>query len=211
MLQRVMIAAGLALAPVAVGQSLHLSYTVTDVGTGMYQYDFELVPCEGWVAGMAWRGLVWGDCESCPTPLTDFEGSSMSLPVGPWTEYTTISSEHNGPMFGDPEEWWEPATGDETLRWSGVSTADLGPGELRFSAIEARDGAVEVRYKAAVREGASECFADCDGSGALDFFDFLCFQNAFSAQDPYADCDGCGTWDIFDFLCFQSRFSEGCP
>ncbi|MFG0284185.1 MAG: hypothetical protein ACF8R7_07155 [Phycisphaerales bacterium JB039] len=55
------------------------------------------------------------------------------------------------------------------------------------------------------------CYADCDGSGGLDFFDFLCFQNAFATGDPYADCDGTGTLDFFDFLCFQNAFAAGCP
>jgi trimeric autotransporter adhesin len=55
------------------------------------------------------------------------------------------------------------------------------------------------------------CYADCDGDGALDFFDFLCFQNAFLAGEPYADCDGNGVLDFFDFLCFQNEFLAGCP
>jgi hypothetical protein len=63
-------------------------------------------------------------------------------------------------------------------------------------------------YKFSVDGG---CYADCDDSGTLDFFDFLCFQNAFAAMDPYADCDGSGTHDFFDFLCFQDAFAAGCP
>ncbi|MFG0284731.1 MAG: choice-of-anchor R domain-containing protein [Phycisphaerales bacterium JB039] len=55
------------------------------------------------------------------------------------------------------------------------------------------------------------CYPDCDESGTLDFFDFLCFQNAFAQMDPYADCDGSGTLDFFDFLCFQNEFAAGCP
>jgi hypothetical protein len=55
------------------------------------------------------------------------------------------------------------------------------------------------------------CYPDCDESGELDFFDFLCFQNAFAAGDPYADCDGSGSLDFFDFLCFQNEFAAGCP
>jgi trimeric autotransporter adhesin len=31
---------------------------------------------------------------------------------------------------------------------------------------------------------ATGCYADCDGSAALDFFDFLCFQNEFLAGCP---------------------------
>ena len=57
---------------------------------------------------------------------------------------------------------------------------------------------------------AIECYPDCDRSGELDFFDFLCFQNAFAARDPYADCDRSGTFDFFDFLCFQEAFGVGC-
>jgi hypothetical protein len=53
--------------------------------------------------------------------------------------------------------------------------------------------------------------ADCDESGVLDFFDFLCFQNQFAVGDPRADCDGTGALDFFDFLCFQNEFAMGCP
>ena len=52
---------------------------------------------------------------------------------------------------------------------------------------------------------------DCDQSGSLDFFDFLCFQNAFATGQPNADCDKNGTLDFFDFLCFQNEFAFGCP
>jgi hypothetical protein len=61
-------------------------------------------------------------------------------------------------------------------------------------------------------------YADCDqstGAGLLDIFDFLCFQNRYTAGHPYAcDCDrttGGGTCDVFDFLCFQNAFAAGCP
>ncbi|MFG0284188.1 MAG: M64 family metallopeptidase [Phycisphaerales bacterium JB039] len=55
------------------------------------------------------------------------------------------------------------------------------------------------------------CGADCDGSGALEFFDFLCFQSAFAAGGASADCDGDGALTLFDFLCFQNAFAAGCP
>ena len=54
------------------------------------------------------------------------------------------------------------------------------------------------------------CYPDCDASGGLDFFDFLCFQNLFATGDPLADCDGNGILDFFDFLCFQNDFAMGC-
>jgi polyhydroxybutyrate depolymerase len=57
---------------------------------------------------------------------------------------------------------------------------------------------------------AHACYADCDGSGELDFFDFLCFQEQFARGAPEADCDGSGSLDFFDFLCFQEEFAAGC-
>ena len=59
--------------------------------------------------------------------------------------------------------------------------------------------------------GAGSCYPDCDGTGALDIFDFICFQDAFVQMDSYGDCDGSGSFDIFDFICFQDAFVIGCP
>jgi hypothetical protein len=57
---------------------------------------------------------------------------------------------------------------------------------------------------------AGACAADCDDSGGLDLFDFLCFVTAFNAGDPVADCDASGGLDVFDFLCFVNAFNKGC-
>jgi hypothetical protein len=54
------------------------------------------------------------------------------------------------------------------------------------------------------------CYPDCDGSGGLDLFDFLCFVNEFNSGNTYADCDGSGGLDLFDFLCFVNAFNAGC-
>lgn len=55
------------------------------------------------------------------------------------------------------------------------------------------------------------CYPDCALDCRLDFFDFLCFQDAFATANPYADCDQSGSLDFFDFLCFQNDFAAGCP
>ena len=55
------------------------------------------------------------------------------------------------------------------------------------------------------------CRADFDGDGVLTIFDFLAFQNAFSAGSLRADFDGDGVLTIFDFLAFQNEFAAGCP
>lgn len=54
------------------------------------------------------------------------------------------------------------------------------------------------------------CYADCDSSGDLTFFDFLCFMNRFSSGSGGADCNYDCIVDLFDFLCFQEAFAEGC-
>jgi len=58
--------------------------------------------------------------------------------------------------------------------------------------------------------GPEPHYADCDFSGALDLFDFLCFTNAFNASEEYADCDGDKSFSLFDFLCFVNEFNKGC-
>lgn len=54
------------------------------------------------------------------------------------------------------------------------------------------------------------CRPDLNGDGAVDFFDFLEFQNLFAAGDPRADFTGDGVLDFFDFLAFQQAVAEGC-
>jgi hypothetical protein len=59
-------------------------------------------------------------------------------------------------------------------------------------------------------EGGVSCYADCNGDGVVNIFDFLCFQGKVSTGDPSADCNGDGPINIFDFLCFQGAVTQGC-
>ncbi len=93
---------------------------------------------------------------------------------------------------------------------------DRTPIETSGGTLVFDHGQSAATFEAAM--GGGPCDADCDtstGRGVLDIFDFLCFGNLFSANDPYAcDCDtntGVGVCDIFDFLCFGNEFSAGCP
>jgi len=106
---------------------------------------------------------------------------------------------------------FEPAVGESfTVMNAGSITGE-------FEALEApvlpSGLAWTVSYTptAVVLGVEAACYADCDGSGTLDIFDFLCFQDAFVGMTPYADCTGEGSFDIFDFLCFQDAFVAGCP
>ncbi|MCA9277760.1 MAG: hypothetical protein H6815_03130 [Phycisphaeraceae bacterium] len=83
----------------------------------------------------------------------------------------------------------DPATGQLTL----VHNTGMGTGLCGIVAVS--DG----------------CYADCDGSGTLNVFDYICFGNAYSTNDPYADCDGNGVLNVFDYICFGNAYAVGCP
>ncbi len=79
---------------------------------------------------------------------------------------------------------------------TGFSNEDQGPYQAQISG----PGSVRV----------FTCFADMNGDGQLNIFDFLEFQNLFDAGDLDADCDDDGELTLFDFLCFQNAFDIGC-
>jgi len=54
------------------------------------------------------------------------------------------------------------------------------------------------------------CEPDCNGDGTLNILDFVCFQQAWVANEPFGDCDGNGAFNVLDFVCFQLLFVEGC-
>ena len=53
-------------------------------------------------------------------------------------------------------------------------------------------------------------FADFNGDGSVDFFDYLDFVDAFSSGLPAADFNADGAIDFFDYLDFVDVFSSGC-
>ena len=101
----------------------------------------------------------------------------------------------------------------------GASIAELREAVFATSSVQVATGSHDPLYvlgygiidAAAAADELGGCYADCDASGGLDFFDFLCFQNQFAAGAPEADCDESGSLDFFDFLCFQNAFAAGCP
>ena len=54
------------------------------------------------------------------------------------------------------------------------------------------------------------CPADFNNDGTLDFFDYLDFVSAFSAQSPSADFNGDNVIDFFDYLDFVQALGAGC-
>jgi hypothetical protein len=135
-----------------------------------------------------------------------------TLILDQWVEYrceidldTDMFEEYyNGQLFVPARPW----------------TSNVAPGgALRVQAIDVYSESLDgIRFDDLSFGSAGGCYPDCDtqtGIGVLDIFDFLCFGNRFTANDPYAcDCDvstGMGVCDIFDFLCFGNAFTAGCP
>ncbi len=132
---------------------LALNYTVTDVGGGSYDYEFNLVldnNDQSWVSGQGWKFFVFGD-HSSSSPLTDFVVDSTDFPVGPWTSIGKCGGSHNGTTMRDTVDYWYPTTIGETLSWSGTSTANLGQGELLFSTLGAQNNGVRANFEVANR------------------------------------------------------------
>jgi hypothetical protein len=123
-----------------------------------------------------------------------------------------------------PSEWFDKKETVGLACWDGVEWEDISERGL-FLATERPMATLDTSSGQELWMSAStwagdvlgrlrcveDCAADCDGSGELDFLDFLCFQNAFAAGEPRAECDENGVLDFFDFLCFQSLFAAGCP
>ncbi len=91
-------------------------------------------------------------------------------------------------------------------------TANLAPGTYRaFIATSVFTGVpCGTRYRATLRSSPCGCPSDFNHDGIVDFFDYLDFVQAFSAQAPSSDFNNDGVIDFFDYLDFVQAFSSGC-
>ncbi len=138
--------------PSAQADPTTLWYEVTDIGGGLYDYEFSLVldNLDGtWAPGQGWGWIMFGDAQQSPSPLTDFVGDIGDLPIGPFSYYTSSGGYHNGPTLGYVFDTWVPTTVGESLDWSGTSTAFLAPGEMLYSSLEQIGGAEYISFKPA--------------------------------------------------------------
>jgi hypothetical protein len=139
--------------PRAHATPLALSYEISDLGGGLYDYEFELVMDNNdgsWSAGQTWNWLIFGDRLSGLSPLTNFVGDPNDLPIGPWSYYTSSSGGHNGPTLLDNTfKGWMPTFVGQSLSWSGTSSAYLGQGALLFSTLSDRNSAVSAYLEVA--------------------------------------------------------------
>lgn len=136
-----------------------LNYDVSDIGGGLFNYEFSLVldnNDNSWAAGQGWGWFIFGDSTNSPSPLTNFVGDTSDLPIGPWSSFTYSSGGHNGPTLGSPLNYWIPAAIGEVLNWSGTSTANLAQGELLFTTLMTQNGAVAANFDVANKVNVPE-------------------------------------------------------
>ena len=142
----------------AMATPLTMEYAVTDLGTGLYQYDFELIldNHDGtWVSGNEWDWIIFGDVpyDDRPSPIADFSNFvATDLPTGSFL--TGSSGGHNGPTLaiGDNSvslPGWTPTAIGESLLWSGTSATFLDQSELLWSSLITGGGAQYVSFEVA--------------------------------------------------------------
>jgi len=159
-----------------------------------------------------WDGADW---TQVPTPTPPPGRQYFDMEFNPVTG-SIIMSSGQAEGFVRLQDTWSYDGSDWTELVAGFPTPrdqhDMAyhPGANQTIMLGGYEGAGVVSPETLVLECAATCYPDCTGEGALDIFDFLCFQDAFVQMDPYADCTGEGTYDIFDFLCFQDEFVIGC-
>jgi hypothetical protein len=144
----------------------------------------------------------------------DFTGGGGTLGFSGWACAAGVGNDvieffdmSGAPMTGTFTKIGGFGAGGVMEQFSFVSSVPIG--SIRLTGVETCFDDIASTVEAPTV--CPTCLADCDGSGSLDFFDFLCFQNLFGAGHLCADCDGSGGLDFFDFLCFQDAFAERCP
>ena len=161
-------------------------------------------------AGMPFIWTEAGGIQPIPLPVGTSQGSARDVNSAGWA-VGTASSAFAIPFVYD---------GEQTYRLADVIPDGTG-WDLSMNTSSAAMGITEdgVIVGTGVLDGvphafamfpAASCPADCNGDGALNILDFVCFQNEWQNQTSAGDCDGNGAYNILDFVCYQNIFSAGC-
>ena len=117
---------------------IRLDYEITDLGGGVYNYDFTFIVDNNdgsWASGQTFRWFVLGDVVPGPSPLTNFVGDVNSFVNSPYTGFGMTSGGHNGPDLQSVLTDWAPSGIGDFFSFSGTSTANLGQGQFAWSNV----------------------------------------------------------------------------
>ncbi len=191
---------------------LTLSYSYAPDTGGLYRYQFRMTLDNNdgtWSPGQGWAWIIFADAFYRPSMLSDFEGNSSDLPIGPWVEFTSSSGMHNGPTLGPLLSTWVPGFIGESITWSGRSAFAAAPGTMTWSSLIIDGGAARFFFEPAVEDGGG-CPADFDGDAFVTGDDFDGYVSAFEAGDGSADFDRDGFVTGDDFDQYVLSFERGC-
>ena len=156
-----------------------LWYEVTDIGGGLYDYEFSLVLDDHdgtWAPGEKFINIWFADSPGFPMLLVDFEGDKGDLPIGMFYEYGYVLGYHYAWALKPLSYWWEPKTVGESLNWSGTSATFLAPGDMLYSIQPTMHGLPRVDFKPA--QYVPVPGAILLGSIGLGFSGWLCKRRA---------------------------------
>ncbi len=97
--------------------------------------------------------------------------------------------------------------GINLLGWS-LESAVIGADGTSITGWGTHNGRQEAYF--ATVDPIPLCLSDFNRDGITDFFDYLDFVDAFSAEAPAADFNFDAAIDFFDYLDFVDSFSAGC-
>jgi len=149
----------------ALATPLRMDSDVTDLGSGVYRYDFTLTldNHDGtWAPGQQWDWIIFGDNDGFDTH-NGFDTNGAAAGGLDWTtlgfaspisSITNSQGSHNGPTLaidGNNVELpgWAPTSTGQFLTWSGTSHVFIPAGELFWSSIVVGAGAQQVNFEPA--------------------------------------------------------------
>jgi hypothetical protein len=139
---------------------------------------------------------------------SQFDLSQQPLVFDQWVEFRAV-------IDLDNDSWDSFYNGQPLgvdLLWTDNGFANPVPGITSIAALDLYSQTATTFFydNVSLQPAGGGCYPDCDENTVLDFFDFLCYLNAFDNEDAYADCEANGIFDFFDFLCYLNAFDAGC-
>lgn len=144
-----------------------------------------------------------------PPSFTEGDGTYFFTPSSPlnlaagatyWLVVYNTGSDSFGWLANDPVVLPTGIASHAGSLWSGTA----GPNPPN-------ENSLVINSYAIYAPAASNCPADLNGDGLLNFFDLSQFISLFQAQDPIADWNNDGLFNFFDFSAYLEAFNAGCP